>query len=352
VKQKIFKILVIVLIIKILTNGYVFAENVPEIWANSYIVIDADSGRIIGSKNANVKLPMASTTKIMTTILSIDKIKNLSKVVEIPESCTNIEGSSLYLKPKQKVTVMDLLYGTMLRSGNDAALALATIAGKNNEEKFIVMMNEKADELGAYNTNFVNPNGLHDSEHYTTAYDLALISKYAMKNEVFREIVSAKKYEAESLDTVIYNKNKVVHQYEYGSGIKIGYTKAAGRCLVASAKKENTEIIVVVLNDNNWFNDSYKLFDWAFENYNSYNILDKGQYICDSNNGEPIFSYEGFSYLLKDKEKDKIKLETNVVAPHIVSGQNYMSYGTYNIYLNDIIIFTGNLIGDKNYNNN
>jgi len=352
VKQKIFKILVIVLIIKILTNGYVFAVNIPEIWANSYIVIDADSGRIIGSKNSSIKLPMASTTKIMTTILSIDKIKNLSKVVEIPESCTNIEGSSLYLKPKQKVTIMDLLYGTMLRSGNDAALALATIAGKNNEEKFIVMMNEKADELGAYNTNFVNPNGLHDIEHYTTAYDLALISKYAMKNEVFREIVSAKKYEAESLDTVIYNKNKVVHQYEYGSGIKIGYTKAAGRCLVASAKKENTEIIVVVLNDNNWFNDSYKLFDWAFENYNSYNILDKGQYICDSNNGEPIFSDEGFSYLLTNEEKDKIKLKTNVVAPHIVSGQKYISYGTYNIYLNDNIIFTGKLIGDKTYNKN
>lgn len=341
--QKIFKILIIALIIKILSIGYAFAETIPEIWAKSYIVIDADSGRIIGSKNANVKLPMASTTKIMTTILSIDKIKNLNKIVEIPESCTNIEGSSLYLKPKQKVKILDLLYGTMLRSGNDAALALANIAGKNDEEKFIVMMNEKADELGAYNTNFINPNGLHDNEHYTTAYDLALISKYAMKNDIFREIVSAKQYKAESLNTILYNKNKVVHQYEFGSGIKIGYTKVAGRCLVASAKKDNTEIIVVVLNDNNWFKDSYQLFDWAFENYNSYNIVDKGQYICDANNGEHIFAEDGFSYLLTDEEKDKIKFETNVTVPHIVSGQSFMSYGAYNIYLNDNIIYSGKL---------
>ena len=343
--QKILKILIISLIIKILTIGYVYAVTIPQVWADSYIVIDADSGRIIGSKNADVKLPMASTTKIMTTILAIDKIKNLNKVVEIPESCTNIEGSSLYLIPKQKVKVIDLLYGTMLRSGNDAALALANIAAKNNEEKFIVMMNEKADELGAYNTNFINPNGLHDDDHYTTAYDLALISKYAMENDVFREIVSTKKYKAESLNTVLYNKNKVVHQYEFGSGIKIGYTKAAGRCLVASAKKENTEIIVVVLNDNNWFEDSYKLFDWALENYNSYNIVEKDQYICDADNGEPIFAEEGFSYLLTEEEKEKIKFETNITLPHMVSGQKHLSYGNYNIYLSDKVIYSGNLIG-------
>lgn len=344
--KKILKIFIISFIIIISTIQYAFSQTIPNICAESYIVIDADSGRIIGSKNANEKLPMASTTKIMTSILSIDNIKNLNKIVEIRESCTNIEGSSLYLKPKQKVKIIDLLYGTMLRSGNDAALALANISAKNDEEKFIVMMNDKAKELGAFNTNFINPNGLHDKEHYTTAYDLALISKYAMKNSVFREIVCAKQYNAESLNSILYNKNKVIFEYEYGSGIKIGYTKAAGRCLVASAKKDNTEIIAVVLNDNNWFKDCYKVFDWAFENYNSYNIVEEGQYICDDNNGNQIFAEDGFSYLLKDEEKENIRFQTNITIPHIISGQNYASYGIYNIYLQDDIIYSGKLKGN------
>ncbi|MBP1925405.1 D-alanyl-D-alanine carboxypeptidase [Sedimentibacter acidaminivorans] len=346
-KQKIFKILIITLLLNIINIEFTFAQAIPQIWAESYIAIDANSGRIIGSKNSNQKLPMASTTKIMTSILAIDKIKDLDNEVEIPESCTNIEGSSLYLKPKQRVKILDLLYGTMLRSGNDAALALANIAGKNDSDKFITMMNDKAKDLGAFNTNFVNPNGLHDNNHYTTAYDLALISKYAMKNNLFREIVSAKNYKADSLNNVLYNKNKVVFQYEYGSGIKIGYTKAAGRCLVASAKKDEVEIIVVVLNDNNWFDDSYKLFDWAFENYNSYNIIEKGQYICDSDNGDHIFAENSFSYLLTNEEKDKIRFETNITVPHILNGMDTISYGVYNIYFGDNIIFTGNLIGNK-----
>lgn len=344
--QKIFKILIVILIINSIFIGSVFAQTIPQIWAESYIVIDADSGRIIGSKNADEKLPMASTTKIMTSILTIDNVSSLNKTVEISESCTNIEGSSLYLRPKQRVKILDLLYGTMLRSGNDAAMALAHIAGKNDEDKFITMMNEKAGALGAFNTNFVNPNGLHDNNHYTTAYDLALISKYAMKNDIFREIASTKQYKADSLNTVLYNKNKVVFQYEFGSGIKIGYTKAAGRCLVASAKKEDTEIIVVVLNDNNWFDDSYKLFDWAFENYNSYNIVEKGQYICDSDDGKHIFAEDGFSYLLTDDEKDKIRFETNLTIPHKINGIDTTSYGSYNVYLGNDIIYTGKLGGN------
>lgn len=344
--QKIFKIVIISLMINIVTVNCAFSETMPAIWAQSYIVIDADSGRIIGSKNANIKLPMASTTKIMTSILAIDKIKDLNKIVEISESSTNIEGSSIYLKPKQKVKILDLLYGTMLRSGNDAAVALGNIVGEDNLEKFIVMMNDKAEELGAFNTNFVNPNGLHDKEHYTTAYDLALISQYAMKNEMFRDVACSKQYKAESLNTILYNKNKVVHQYKYGSGIKIGYTRAAGRCLVASAKKDNTEIIVVVLNDNNWFKDCYKIFDWAFDNYSSYNIVEKGQYVSDATNGDPVFSENSFSYLLTDDEKDKIRLETKFIMPHLINGESATLYGIYNIYLADDIIFSGKLRGN------
>lgn len=345
-KQKSIKIFVISFLLFFLSSKFIIVEGVPDIWAQSFIAIDADSGRIIVSNNANKKLPMASTTKIMTTILSIDNINNVNEKFEIPESCVGIEGSSIYLKPKQIVSFIDLLYGTMLRSGNDAALALATISGKNDAENFIDMMNDKAKELGAYNTNFVNPNGLHDDDHYTTAYDLAIISQYAMKNDLFKEISSTRKYKANSLNTILYNKNKVVHQYKYGNGIKIGYTRAAGRCLVASAEKNDTEIIIVLLNDNSWFNDSYKIFDWAFENYKNYSIVEKGQYVGSTSEGKPVFTDSSFSYLLTEEEKTQIKFNSNITTPHIINGNKTINYGTYNIYLGNDLIHTGNLISN------
>lgn len=321
-------------------------EAIPDIYAQSYIVIDSDSGRIIGSRNPNQKLPIASTTKILTTILAIESIENLEQKIEVPAACTGIEGSSIYLMPKQVISIKDLLYGTMLRSGNDAATTLAAYAGSKSKDGFVAMMNEKATELGAYNSNFVNPHGLHDDNHYSTAYDLALVSRHAMKNDIFKEISSAEKYMATSINAFFYNKNKVVHQYEYGNGIKIGYTKAAGRCLVASAEKDGTEIIVVVLNDNNWFQDSYKIFDWAFENYKNYNIVEKGQFAGRTSDGVPVFIDKSFSYLLTEEEKDKIRFETNITVPHILNKSEGTICGTYNIYLEDELIYSGSLVSN------
>lgn len=322
------------------------AEAIPDIYAQSYIVIDSDSGRIIGSRNPDQKLPIASTTKILTTILAIESIDNIEQKIEVPPACTGIEGSSIYLLPKQMVSIKDLLYGTMLRSGNDAATTLAAYAGSKSENGFIAMMNEKAAELGAYNSNFVNPHGLHDNNHYSTAYDLALISRHAMKNDIFKEISSAEKYKAASMNNTFYNKNKVVQEYEYGNGIKIGYTKAAGRCLVASAEKDGTEIIVVVLNDNNWFQDSYKIFDWAFENYKSYNIVEKGQFAGRTADGKPVFISESFSYLLTEEEKDKIRFEAKITVPQILNNSEIEICGTYNIFLGEELIYTGSLVGE------
>ncbi|MDD4780504.1 MAG: D-alanyl-D-alanine carboxypeptidase [Tissierellia bacterium] len=344
--QRLNKIILLTIAILLISN-YTYAATLPNIEAESYIAIDANSGRIISARNANQKLPMASTTKIMTSILTIENNNNLDTIIEITEKCTNIEGSSLYLKPKQRVSIIDLLYGTMLRSGNDAALAVANFTGKNSIDRFIKMMNKKAKELGAYNTNFTNPNGLHDDDHYTTAYDLALISQYAMKNNTFREISSSKSYKANSLNTTIYNKNKVVHQYSLGTGIKIGYTKTAGRCLVASAKSEDTEIIVVLLNDNNWFNDSYKIFDWTFENYKYTKIIDKHQYVGDGINGEPIFTSEEFGYLLTEEELENIKFVPYYTIPHISNDQNFIINGYFDIFIGDELIHTGKLISSK-----
>ena len=345
-KCKYLKIFVFIFAMLLITCKISEAEAIPSVSARAYIVIDADSGRILGQRNADIKLPIASTTKIMTTILSIENAGNLNQKIEVPAACAGIEGSSIYLKPRQMVSVMDLLYGTMLRSGNDAAQTLAEYSGRNSQEGFVSMMNDKAAQVGAYNTNFMNPSGLHDDNHYSTAYDLALISRYAMKNNLFKEIVSTVKYKAQSLNNIFYNKNKVVYQYEYGSGIKIGYTKAAGRCLVASAKKEDTEIIVVVLDDNNWFNDSYQIFDWAFENYKSYSIIEKGQFAGHSPDGNPVFVLDSFSYLLTEEEIDKVRFEANITVPMVLSNIDYTICGSYNIYLGDEIIHSGTLVGN------
>ncbi|HKM00648.1 MAG TPA: D-alanyl-D-alanine carboxypeptidase family protein [Sedimentibacter sp.] len=339
------KIITLTIIMFIFLCQFNLVQATPGVSAQAYIVIDGESGRIIKSHNADLKLPIASTTKIMTAILAIDNIESLNKKIEVPPECTGIEGSSIYLQAKQKVSVLDLLYGAMLRSGNDAAETLAKFAGRKNPDGFISMMNEKAKELGALNTNFVNASGLHDDNHYSTAYDLALISAYAMKNDTFKEIARAEKYKTVTMNNVFYNKNKVVHQYEYGTGIKIGFTKAAGRCLVAAAEKDGTEIITVLLNDGNWFNDSYSLFDWSFENYKLYSIVEKGQFAAAyTSEGNPVFIDESYRCILTEEEKEQIRFEPLLTSELITDNSKLATCGSYNIYLGDNIIHTGTLI--------
>lgn len=341
------RILSLVLIILFFACEFTLIQAMPDVSAQAYIVMDQESGRIIKAHNSHLKLPIASTTKIMTALLAIDTLENLNKKIEVPPECTGLEGSSIYLQPKQRVSVIDLLYGAMLRSGNDAAETLAKFAGRNNPKGFISMMNEKAKELGAHNTNFVNASGLHDPDHYSIAYDLALISSYAMKNDTFKEIARAHEYKAKTMNSFFYNKNKVVHQYKYGTGIKIGFTKAAGRCLVASAEKEGAEVITVLLNDGNWFNDSYRIFDWVFENYKSYSIIEKDQFVTYTGEGLPVFTDDSYRCILTEEEKDRIRFEPLLLPQHIVDRSRTIICGTYNIYLGEDLIHTGNLISKQ-----
>lgn len=342
--------IIVSILILLLTifNTTIFGIDFPGTSAQSYIVIDQESGRVIASKNPNKKMPMASTTKIITAIVALDKSQDLKKIINIPDYCTGIEGSSLYLKPNQKVELIDLLYGLMLRSGNDAALAIADYFGNKNSDLFVNEMNKFALKIGAVNTNFVNPHGLHNTNHYTTAYDLAIITKYALNNETFRKIVASKKWIPNSLDYTLYNKNKVVLNYKYGTGIKIGYTTKSGRCISASAKKDDVEIIVVLLNAPNWFNDCYKIFDWAFSNYKKYNIIQDRQYVLDEYNvtGSSILSEGEFNYLLKPDELSKIKIEFNKF-PFIVNNTNKEYYGYYKIILDNKVLHIGNLLYKK-----
>ena len=187
----------------------------------------------------------------------------LDSFVIVPKEAVGVEGSSIYLKAGEKITIRELMYGMMLQSGNDAATALAICCG-GTMENFIERMNENAAAMGCTSTNFVNPSGLFDENHYTTARDLANIGREAMKNEEFRQISGASDWRSEETERNFNNKNKTISQYEGATGIKIGYTKSSGRTLVASAKRGDTELIAVVLNDSNWFNDAYAMMDYGF----------------------------------------------------------------------------------------
>lgn len=244
------------------------AQQAPAVSAQTAVVIEQHSGRVLYAKNKDEKIFPASTTKIMTALLALEHVP-LDKTIKVSANALKTEGSAIYLQVGEKISLEDLLYGLMLRSGNDAALAIAEGVSGDVEE-FVALMNKRAAQLGAMHTQFVNPNGLHDENHYTTAYDMALISKEAMNIPEFRCIAGAKNWSAHrqaGLYNNFYNKNKVVHQYEGATGIKIGYTKATGRTLVASSERNGMELICVVMNAPNWFEDSYKLMDFVYSNY-------------------------------------------------------------------------------------
>ncbi len=252
---------------------------VPQISAAQAILTDGN-GHVLYEKNSNGRAYPASTTKILTCITAIDimdEIKaDIEQLVTVPKEAAGIEGSSVYLKAGEKISFEDLLYAAMLRSGNDAATAIAVIAG-GTEAEFVRLMNQKASELGCSSSNFTNPTGLFDENHYTTAADMAKIAAYAMQNRTFRQMASAEEYTAERqafavtqskdkeyIEYRMYNKNKTVHEYEGATGIKIGYTRASGRTLAASAARGGHEVIAVVMAAPDWFNDAYRLMDYGF----------------------------------------------------------------------------------------
>ena len=235
--------------------------------ASSACVMDKDSGRVLYAKNEDYKLPMASTTKIITAIVAIENA-NLDNVITITKDCVGIEGSSVYLKEGERWTIRDLLYGLMLRSGNDCAVALAK-AISGNIEQFVSLMNSFVKSLGCTNTNLTNPHGLHNDNHYSTAYDLAKICCYALQNNIFSQIVSSKKYSTkiDGVTKVFVNKNKLLYSWENCDGIKTGYTKKAGRCFVGSATENDRQFVCVVLNDGPMFEDCRKLISSCLAKY-------------------------------------------------------------------------------------
>ena len=245
------------------------------------VLIDVASGRILYQKNMKQQLPMASTTKIMTAITAIEE-GNLQDMVTASLRAQNTGGSSIYLQAGERLTMEELLYGLMLQSGNDAAVAIAEhIAGSC--EEFASLMNKKAAGIGAVNSNFVNPHGLDAPNHYTTAEDLAKITAYALKNPEFKKIVATKQKKipwwGRDYLRVLNNKNKILWQVEGGDGVKTGFTKKAGRCLVASATRDGWQLASVVLNCGPMWEESKALLEYGFENYEPVVFYEKGQFV-------------------------------------------------------------------------
>lgn len=288
--------------------------------AESAIVIDANSRQVLFEKNAYSKMPMASTTKIMTALVAIEQLE-LDDVVTVSPFAASTEGSSIWLSPGEHMTVEDLLYGLMLSSGNDAATALAEHTA-GSLEAFTLLMNKRAYEIGALNTNFTNPHGLPDDDHYTTSYDLAIISAEAIHNPLFRTICSTKtktiSWEGSQWNRSLSNHNKLLKMYDYAIGIKTGYTKKAGRCLVSAAEKDGQLLICVTLSASDDWNDHIKMLEYCFDKYKPFTVCKKGGsagiYVSEDKDAEDVelLYDEDFTISVTESEIDCIELKNKV----------------------------------------
>lgn len=277
-KQSLVRALSLVCALLLMLGTVITATATPSLSAKSAILIEAQSGKVLYQQNAFVRLPMASTTKIMTAIVAIES-GNIGRTVSVSPDAVGIEGSSVYLYPNEELTLEQLIYALMLESANDAATAIAIeVAG--SVEAFAALMNQKAEELGLTATHFTNPHGLDHEEHYTTAYDLACIAAYALKNDTFRKICSTGRMtiplKGDEGTRVLVNHNKMLSRYEGAIGVKTGFTKRSGRCLVSAAERDGLTLVAVTLNAPDDWNDHAKMLGFGFERYENETLAEKG----------------------------------------------------------------------------
>lgn len=302
--------------------------------------MEEKSGRILESSDINNKKLIASITKIMTCIIALEN-NNLEKVIKVPNEVLKMYGTNIYIEVGEEIKIIDLLYGLMLRSGNDAALTLA-IATAGSEENFVKLMNKKAQELGMNNTIFNNPHGLdEDTKNYSTAYDMSLLARYAYKNKIYRKIIKTKKYTCKSSikSYLWYNRVSILNNYKYSLGGKNGYTPKAGKTLVSYAKKDNMTLIGVSLHDSNIYDTHENLFEKDFKKYKLYKIVDKDNFSYNKKLfSEDIYLKESFYYPLKENELTNISTiinitnSNNTIPGKIIIKLNNKEIGSINIY--------------------
>jgi len=273
--------------------------------AKAAALIDVESGRLLYTFQGDQPMKIASLTKIMTAIVAIEHGK-LSDMVKTSKRAAGREGSSIYLKLGEEMSLQNMLYGLMLRSGNDVATAIAEHVG-GSEEGFVHMMNEKAQMLGMAHSQFMNPHGLDIEGHYSSANDMAKLTAYALKNPTFKEIVKTKVKSApnpnDKWDYTWKNKNKMLTMYDGADGVKTGYTKQAFRCLVSSATRNGQQLAVVTLNDGDDWVDHQKLLDWGFAHYPLAEVTHKGQPV----NGYPLAVGRTLRYPFAEGEKEQLR---------------------------------------------
>lgn len=293
------------------------AEGVS-VSAKAAVVIEQKSGRVLYNHNADWELPMASTTKIMTALVAL-KYGNLDDIVEVSEAASMVEGSSMYLEKGEKITLENLVYGLMLVSGNDAAVAIAESVG-GSVERFVEMMNETAADLGLEHTHFDNANGLPSDTHYTTALELAEITKYAMEMPKFCEIVGTKSksvpWEGREYNRELTNHNKLLTMLDGCVGVKTGYTQAAGRCLVSAVTRDDMTLICVTLSDPNDWADHTNLQNAMFDKYRQNELTSTEKVIDKIVVAGGLLGYTGVSpdkaYTFPVCDEDDVKVDTSI----------------------------------------
>ena len=312
-----------------------FPCRVQAISAHSAIVVDGLTGRVLYEKNADERSLIASTTKIMTALVVCEQCNVLDRL-RVPKEAVGIEGSSMYLQEGEVLTVQELLYGLMLRSGNDAAVALAIYCG-GTVEGFAQLMNDKAHRLGMDDSHFENPHGLDSPGHYSTARDMALLTAYAMQNPIFAKTVSTKTVTAGG--RTLQNHNKLLWQLSGADGVKTGYTKAAGRILVSSAVRDRRRLIMVTIDDPNDWLDHKTMLEQGFSNYQIASFLSKGDLLgyAEVEGGAQkrvdLLADGDFSYALAKGENLRVSLSgLGFVYAPVAAGQ---SAGFAHIFLDE-----------------
>ncbi|WP_449355740.1 D-alanyl-D-alanine carboxypeptidase family protein [Virgibacillus natechei] len=305
-------ILCIVFILLFTLMHPISGQAAPTVSANNAILIEQSTGRVLFEKNANEEQLIASITKLMTAIIAVESGK-MHEEATTSRKAIYTEGSSIYLEQGEKMSIEDLVYGLILRSGNDAAVTISEHIG-GSVEGFVYLMNEKARWLGMTNSSFENPHGLDSDNHYSTANDMAMLMKYAMDNDQFREIIGTKTYTSEGRSYSWQNKNKLLTQlYENSTGGKTGYTKTAGRTLVSSANKNGMDLIAVTINAPDDWQDHINLFEWGFENYDMKSIAKEGQekYRLEGSDNETVgYIHQDILFPLTEGEMADIDKQT------------------------------------------
>ena len=360
------KFIMFFLVFFILSNNIVFAndkENSINVDAQSAILMDYKTGRVLYSKNADDPLAMASTTKIMTAIIAIEN-GNLEDTVKVSKNATKAPPVKINLKENEEIKLKDLLYALMLQSSNDAAVAIAEhISG--SVEIFCDNMTKKAKELGAKDTVFRTPNGLDSLDHHSTAYDMAVITRYALNNKQFMDIINKKQvsFKTNMSNYDIINKNRLLSEYEGANGVKTGYTGKAGHCFVGSATQNDMTLISVVLasgwgekgKKQKWV-DTKNILNYGFNNFSYESILSQNDcldtisVIKGEKDNMPLYYEKDIILPLSKDEKEKISIKLDYIKSLQAPVKKDEKVGVANIYINDNLITQTNILTKEDIN--